>query len=45
MELARALRLEDHEVVALAGGGGKTTLMFRLAGELVAAPENTSSRP
>jgi molybdenum cofactor cytidylyltransferase len=37
MQLARALRLGAQDVVALAGGGGKTTLMFRLAAELVAA--------
>ncbi|MCX6029350.1 MAG: selenium cofactor biosynthesis protein YqeC [Chloroflexi bacterium] len=37
MLLFRALRIQPHDVVALAGGGGKTTLMFRLADELAAA--------
>ncbi len=37
MLLSRALRIQPHDVVALAGGGGKTTLMFRLADELAAA--------
>jgi molybdenum cofactor cytidylyltransferase len=34
MLISRALRMERRETVALVGGGGKTTLMFRLAGEL-----------
>jgi probable selenium-dependent hydroxylase accessory protein YqeC len=34
--LAQALGLRSDEVVALVGGGGKTTAMFRLAGEAVA---------
>jgi probable selenium-dependent hydroxylase accessory protein YqeC len=34
--LADALGLETDEVVALVGGGGKTTAMFRLAREMVA---------
>jgi molybdenum cofactor cytidylyltransferase len=34
MLISRALRMRRKEVVALVGGGGKTTLMFRLAGEL-----------
>jgi molybdenum cofactor cytidylyltransferase len=34
MLISRALRLRRKEVVTLVGGGGKTTLMFRLAGEL-----------
>jgi molybdenum cofactor cytidylyltransferase len=34
MELSRALRITKGEVVALVGGGGKTTTMFRLANEL-----------
>lgn len=37
MLLHEALRIRGREVVALTGGGGKTTLMFRLADELVAA--------
>lgn len=36
MDLHRALRIQSGEVVAFVGGGGKTTAMFRLAGELVA---------
>ncbi|MBN1254035.1 MAG: putative selenium-dependent hydroxylase accessory protein YqeC [Deltaproteobacteria bacterium] len=32
--LADTLSLESHEVIALTGGGGKTTLMFALAEEL-----------
>jgi molybdenum cofactor cytidylyltransferase len=36
MNLHRALRIQSGEVVAFVGGGGKTTAMFRLAGELVA---------
>lgn len=35
MTLADALGMKDDEVVALVGGGGKTTAMFRLAGEIV----------
>jgi molybdenum cofactor cytidylyltransferase len=34
MLISRALRMERRETVALVGGGGKTTLMFRLAAEL-----------
>ncbi len=34
MKLSRSLRIQPGEVVALTGGGGKTSLMFRLAGEL-----------
>lgn len=34
MKLAAALRITGGEVVALTGGGGKTTAMFRLAAEL-----------
>ena len=37
MQLSRALRIRPREVVVLVGGGGKTTLMFRLADELVAS--------
>jgi molybdenum cofactor cytidylyltransferase len=37
MQLARALRLRRGDVATLTGGGGKTTLMFRLADELAAA--------
>lgn len=36
MTLADGLGLGDDEVVALVGGGGKTTAMFRLAREIVA---------
>ena len=35
MKLADALSVAGDEVVALVGGGGKTTAMFRLAGEVV----------
>ena len=35
--LAEALSLHPGEVIALVGGGGKTSLMFRLASELAAA--------
>ncbi len=35
MLLHEALRIRAKDVVALTGGGGKTTLMFRLAEELV----------
>jgi len=34
MRLSRALRVRRGDVVALVGGGGKTTVMFRLAVEL-----------
>ena len=37
MNLSTALQLAPKDVVALTGGGGKTTLMFRLAAELAAA--------
>ena len=37
MLISHALRSRLKDVVTLVGGGGKTTLMFRLAGELVAA--------
>ena len=37
MFLSHALSLGSKEVIALSGGGGKTTLMFRLAAELTAA--------
>lgn len=36
MNLAQALELKDGEVVALVGAGGKTSIMFALARELVA---------
>ena len=34
MQLAQAFGIGDKEVVSLVGGGGKTTVMFRLAEEL-----------
>ena len=37
MLIAQALRLQTHDIVTLVGGGGKTTIMFRLADELAAA--------
>jgi molybdenum cofactor cytidylyltransferase len=37
ISLARALRIRPGDVVSFVGGGGKTTSMFRLAGELSAA--------
>ncbi len=37
MTLAEALRIAPSDVVALVGGGGKTTLMYRLAEELASA--------
>jgi molybdenum cofactor cytidylyltransferase len=37
ISLAKALRVERGSVVSFVGGGGKTTSMFRLAGELSAA--------
>ena len=37
MILSHALSLGSKEVIALSGGGGKTTLMFRLAAELAAS--------
>lgn len=37
MQLARALRLTSGDVVALVGGGGKSTAMFQLAHELAPA--------
>jgi molybdenum cofactor cytidylyltransferase len=37
MQLTRALRAGRGDVVALVGGGGKTTAMFRLAGEMQGA--------
>ncbi len=36
MDLSRAFRLQSKEIVALVGGGGKTTAMARLAAELAA---------
>lgn len=36
MNLSRALRVQPKDVLAFVGGGGKTTAMFRLAGELAA---------
>ncbi len=35
MNLSHALRLTHHDVVAFVGAGGKTTVMFRLANEIV----------
>jgi probable selenium-dependent hydroxylase accessory protein YqeC len=37
--LARSLGLEAQEVISLVGAGGKTTLMFRLAKELLVSGE------
>ncbi len=37
MRLADAFEVRPRDVVAVVGGGGKTTLMFRLAAELAAA--------
>jgi len=37
MNLSTALRLQPAEVVALVGGGGKTSTMFQLAAEIAAA--------
>ena len=34
MNISRAMGLQEREIISLVGGGGKTTLMFRLAGEL-----------
>ena len=36
LTLSRALELGDREIISLAGGGGKTTLMFALGRELSA---------
>jgi molybdenum cofactor cytidylyltransferase len=36
MDLSHAFRLQSKEIVALVGGGGKSTAMFRLAAELAA---------
>ncbi len=36
MDLTEALALSDREVVALVGGGGKTTIMYRLCAEAAA---------
>lgn len=38
LSLTQALRISPGEVVALTGGGGKTTAMFRLAAEAAADP-------
>jgi len=35
MKLSHALRIQPGDAVAMVGGGGKTTAMFRLANELV----------
>jgi len=37
MRLAEAFEVRPRDVVAIVGGGGKTTLMFRLAAELAVA--------
>ena len=37
MNLRTALRVQAHDVIALVGAGGKTSLMYRLAHELAAA--------
>ena len=33
MQIAKALGIRQRDVIALVGAGGKSTLMFRLAGE------------
>jgi molybdenum cofactor cytidylyltransferase len=43
MFLSHAFSLGTKEVIALSGGGGKTTLMFRLAAELTAAGQRVVS--
>jgi probable selenium-dependent hydroxylase accessory protein YqeC len=43
LSLAEALGVKPGEVISLVGGGGKTSLMFRLAGELAAAGYNVIS--
>src|SRR5262245_6075013 len=40
MKLRTALRIQPRDVVALVGGGGKTTVMYRLAHELADARLN-----
>lgn len=40
MKLSRALRLTPGDVLALTGGGGKSTAMFRLADELANEPDS-----
>jgi molybdenum cofactor cytidylyltransferase len=35
MNLRDALEMDEHEVVAIVGGGGKTTILYRLARETV----------
>ena len=40
MKLTEALDVADNEVVALVGGGGKTSAMFRLAREIATAGGN-----
>jgi probable selenium-dependent hydroxylase accessory protein YqeC len=37
MLISHALRIRRRDMVTLVGAGGKTTLMFRLAGELAGA--------
>lgn len=41
MRLARAFQIEAGEIVALVGGGGKSSLMFSLGRELAAAGRRT----
>lgn len=36
MDLTEALKINDREHIAVVGGGGKTTIMFRLAAEALA---------
>ena len=38
MKLSHALSIRSGDVLALTGGGGKTTAMFRLANELAQQP-------
>ncbi len=44
MNLLKALRLGDYPRLALVGAGGKTTAMFRLAGELLGAGRSGDPR-
>jgi molybdenum cofactor cytidylyltransferase len=37
MNLREAMQVGEHEIIAIVGGGGKTTILYRLARETVAA--------